>query len=507
MKLRTHALRPRAAVLATLTTLFLAACGGGGGGDAGPAPGPAAGGGAPAATTAVQIGSSVTARPNTSYAVVADGSSPIGISLAMADAVQPGDTVRVTGAGSAPWQLTTGWVPPTAARPSPMPIVIDTRNLAGNPQPGQVWTPRLTPMEWHWVASDRLGRVLVAMDNPGQIHVSRDAGQTWDPGLSPVQNWVGASVYHTSGPNDVNGLENVNVLAAAFGGGLFETNSSGFWVAVQSGMPGVDFSVRDWESVSAIDQGVAIAAALGAPIYYRASTSSPWVATVLQGTTTPTVSGWRGIALSQTGVAVAGSQDGELLVSTNLANGWTPRPVVVNGTVLRDSWYRAAIARDGSVMAIAGRFNSGLYLSRDQGVTWTRANTPTGDYTAVSINGDGSVIAATLTNATGAGAPTGSVQVSRDGGATFAPLQMPGTDTNWRAVALSSDGNALTVAAGTFTALTGQLYTSVGNRTSYGPGRLEGGRGSSVELVFDGATPEGAARWSVRSSSGTFSVR
>ena len=488
-------------MLATLTTLFLAACGGGGGGGDGDVVPPPGTGGGPA-PAGVQVSSSLTANPNTRYTVVADGSTPIDISLAMPDPLQLGDTVAVTGSGSAPWRLTTGWLPNSAT-----PVVVDTRNLAGNALPGQQWTARLAPMEWHWLASDRLSRVLVAMDNPGQIHVSRDGGQSWDPGNSPVQNWVGASVYHTTSPGDPHGLRNVNVLAAGFGGGLFETDASGAWVPVQSGIAGVSFAPRDWESVSTIDQGVAIAAALGAPIYYRASASGPWVETVFQGTNQPTVSGWRGIALSQTGVAVAGSQDGDLLVSTNVANGWTRRPVMVGGAELRDAWYRAAIARDGSVMAIAGRFNSGLYLSRDQGVTWTRANTPTGDYTAVSISGDGSVIAATLTNAAGAGAATGSVQVSRDGGASFTPLAMPGTDTNWRAVALSEDGNALTVAAGTFTAVTGQLYTSVGNRTPYGAGSLSGGQGSSVDLVYEGTTPEGAARWSVRSAGGAVTVR
>jgi len=504
LKVRIHALRPRAAVLATLTTLFLAACGGGGGsgGDGAVAPPPSAGGGS-SAPVGVQINASLTATPNTRYTVVADGTSPIDISLEMPDPLQLGDTVGATGSGTAPWRLTTGWLPNSAT-----PVVIDTRNLAGNPQPGAQWTARLAPMEWHWIASDRLSRVLVAMDNPGQIHVSRDGGQSWDPGNSPVENWVGASVYHTTGPDDPHGLRNVNVLAAGFGGGLFETDANGSWVPVPSGIPGVSFAPRDWESVSTIDQGVAIAAALGAPIYYRASAGGPWVETVFQGTNQPAVSGWRGIALAQNGVAVAGSQDGDLVVSTNVANGWVRRPVMVNGAEVRDAWYRAAINRDGSVMAIAGRFNSGLYLSRDRGVTWTRANTPTGDYTAVSISGDGNVVAATLTNATtGAGAPTGSVQVSRDGGASFAPLAMPGTDTNWRAVALSEDGNALTVAAGTFTAVTGQLYTSVGNRTSYGAGSLSGGQGASVDLVYEGTTPEGAARWSVRSSSGTVTVR
>lgn len=505
LKVRIHALRPRAVVLATLTTLILAACGGGGdGGGAADAvsPPPAGGGSVPVATGA-QISSSLTATPNTRYTVVANGTSPIDVSLEMPDPLQLGDTVGVAGSGTSPWRLTTGWLPNSAT-----PVVIDTRNLAGNPPPGQQWTARLAPMEWHWIASDRLSRVLVAMDNPGQIHVSRDGGQSWDPGNSPVENWVGASVYHTTSPTDPHGLRNVNVLAAGFGGGLFETDASGAWVPVQSGIPGVSFAPRDWESVSAIDNGVAIVAALGAPIYYRASATSPWVETVFQGTTQRTVSGWRGIALAQNGVAVAGSQDGDLVVSTNVANGWVRRPVMVNGAELRDTWYRAAINRDGSLMAIAGRFNSGLYLSRDRGVTWTRANTPTGDYTAVSINGDGSVIAATITNATtGAGAPTGSVQVSRDGGASFAPLAMPGTDTNWRAVALSEDGNALTVAAGTFTAVTGQLYTSVGNRTSYGAGSLSGGQGASVDLVYEGTTPEGAARWSVRSSGGSIAVR
>ncbi|WP_135263776.1 WD40/YVTN/BNR-like repeat-containing protein [Ramlibacter henchirensis] len=484
-----------------MATLFLAACGGGGG-DGGPpaAAAPASGSGA----TAVQLSSSITAEPNKTYEVVANGGGAVDISLAMPNA-QPGNTVRVTGIGAAPWRLTTGWAPRGAANLSETPIVIDTRNLAGNPPPGQSWTARLGPMQWHWVASDRLGRVLVAMDNPGQIHLSRDAGQTWDPMNSPVENWVSASVYHSPAAGDANGLVNVNVLAAGFGGGLYETGPNG-WTAVQSGIPGVSFAGRDWESVSAIDNGRAIVAMLNAPIYHRLSATATWLPTVLQSTGQPLARGWRGVALSQTGVALAASQDGDVYVSTDLAAGWVARPVVVNGTILNDSWYRTAISPDGRVMALAGRFNSGLYLSRDQGLTWTRANTPAGDYTALSINGDGSVIAATITNASAGGAAAGSVQVSRDGGQTFAALQMPGADTNWRAVALSDDGNAMTVAAGTFTGATGQLYTSVGNRTSYGAGSLGGGQGSSVELVFEGSS-DAAARWSVRSSSGNFTVR
>jgi hypothetical protein len=507
-----HATPRRAALLATVATLFLAACGGGGG-DAAPAPGaPAASGGSSTSTPgATAIRSSQVAAPNGIYDITADGGTLVDISLGMnylgnATPVQPGDTVRVKGLGTAPWRVTTGWIPLEGAGASATPIVIDTRNLAGNPAPAQAWTARMAPMRWHWVASDRLGRVLLAADNRGQIHRSFDAGQTWSAATSPTENWVSATIYHAGGAGDASGLLDVRALAAGFGGGLYETGPNG-WAPVASGIAGVDFSVRDWESVSAIDRGTALAAALNAPIYYRTTAQGPWVETVVQGTNQRLASGWRAVALAQTGTAVAASQDGDLYVSTNLAQGWVARPVMVNGAALRDSWYRAAIARNGSVMAVAGRFNSGLYISRDNGLNWTRADTPTGDYTAVAISADGSVIAATLTNAQAApGAPSGSVQVSRDGGRSFAPAAMPGSDTNWRAVALSDDGLSMTVAAGTYTTATGQLYTSVGNRTSHAVGSLAGGQGSSVELVYDGMV-DGAARWSVRSSAGSFTVQ
>jgi len=61
----------------------------------------------------------------------------------------------------------------------------------------------------------------------------------------------------------------------------------------------------------------------------------------------------------------------------------------------------------------------------------------------------------------------------------------------------------MTVAAGTFTASTGQLYTSLGNRTTYGVGSIVGGQGSYVDLEYVGSDT-----WKARTSStGAFEIR
>jgi hypothetical protein len=127
-----------------------------------------------------------------------------------------------------------------------------------------------------------------------------------------------------------------------------------------------------------------------------------------------------------------------------------------------------------------------------------------GDYTAVAMSADGQVIGATITNGSTA-ATTGSVQLSRDSGTSFAAVTMPGTDTNWRAIAMATDANLFVVASGTFGSTTGQLYTSLGNRTSYAtvPGSITGGANGYVEVEYVGGN-----RWNVRTSSGgPFTVR
>lgn len=338
----------------------------------------------------------------------------------------------------------------------------DSGSVANPPAAGQAWAPHLDPKMWHWIASDRYARVLLAAENLGQLWRSTDAGASWSAVEAPSANWVSASAYNYRTASDMNGAATVYQLAAAYGGGLYESTGGAF-EPVNPVTRGVTFTNREWESVAANSLGTALAAPLNGPIYVRADrrlgASTPWVSGLGPGNR-PVVAGWRGVAISDgvsTGeVAVAVSEDGQVWVSENSGRNWTRRDIVVDGGRMGDAWYRVAISRDASVIAVAGRFNTNLFLSRDRGRTWTRTNAPFGDYTSISISDDGSTIVATHTNGASS---VGSVQISRDRGQTFTAMTMPGTDTNWRASAIAGDAHLIAVAAGTFTSTVGQLYT------------------------------------------------
>ena len=120
---------------------------------------------------------------------------------------------------------------------------------------------------------------------------------------------------------------------------------------------------------------------------------------------------------------------------------------------MTSEWHSVAISDDGNTIAIAGRANSRLYVSRDRSLTWVQTPAPIGDYTAL---------------------------------------------------AMSADGHQFVVAAGTPGSAAGQLYTSLGNRTSIGAaGSIGGGINDFVELEY-----LGNARFKVRSfDGGPFTIR
>ncbi|MDB5745005.1 MAG: hypothetical protein JWR68_3320 [Polaromonas sp.] len=450
----------------------------------------------------MQLSASATAQPNTRYEVNAAG--PIDLTLPTNPAV--GDFVSLRGVSNTAWRIVPGQIT-GAAGTSPVPTAVITTNLSGNVAPATAasWTPRMPQRQWHWVASDEDGSVLVASDIPGNLYVSLDGGVTWNVGNSPPdQVWISVAIRRST---NASGVRQLTLLAVAFQGGMYRSTDGGVtWTQFTTTDPAVNLNNQDWESVTMNPTGQIIAGAiLNGPIYHSANGGANWAAATLEGSTTPLVRGWRGVASSADGsvmVAVGEEGDGQIFVSTTAGRTWTPRAVSIGGTTLFNGWYRVAVSGDGNTIAIAGRFNSGMYISRDRGLTWSQAATPVGDYTAISMSPDGQVIGATITN--GVNNPTtGSVQLSRDGGATFAPVAMPGTQTNWRAIAMSADANKFIVAAGTFTQLAGQLYTSLGNRTSFGSGSIGGGQNDSVEVRY-----EGNARYSVRTSAGgPFTIR
>jgi len=455
------------------------------------------------------ISANTTAQRNTRYDVSGTGSTTIAITLP--PFIAPGDFVSVRGVSGRPWRIVPNCCPGTTARSDMTPQAVITTNLPGNVGPGQRWTPRMAPMQWHAAASSQDGQVLVAADNPGNLHVSTDAGVNWTVGNSPTgQAWTSVVVKTT--PYPFPAASAVSMVAVAAGGGMYRSIDRGVtWTQLASTDAGVALSGRQWQSVTSDQTGNIVAAAIqNGPIYrigspgLAPSFTTGWQAGTLEGSSTVLERPWRALASSvDAGVMVAASENGEVYVSITAGRTWSLRNVVVGGGTVAGAWNRVAMSDDGNTIAIAGRANAALYVSRDRGLNWVQTSAPAGDYTALAMSADGQVIGAALTN--GVGNPTiGSVQVSRDGGTSFAAMSPPGQDRNWRAFAMTADGHQFVVAAGTPGSAAGQLYTSMGNRTSIGAaGFIGGGINDFVELEY-----LGNARFKVRAfDGGPFTIR
>ena len=457
----------------------------------------------------VPISVHTTALRNTRYDITGSGLAPVELTLPKGIAL--GDFVSVRGVSGRAWRIIPNQSPGTTARSDMTPQMVITDNLPGNVAPGKHWTARMTPMQWSAVASSQDGQFLVAADNPGHVRVSSDAGLTWAVGNIPTgRAW--ASVVVKTRPYPFPAAGAVSIVAVATGGGIHRSADAGVtWSELVSADAGINLSGRQWQSVTTDQMGTVVAAAiLNGPIY-RTGTSglgtsaiTDWQAGTLEGSSTALERPWRALASSANAVVmVAASDNGEVYISTTAGRTWVPRNVVVGGSIVASAWHRVAMSDDGNTIAIAGRSNSALYVSRDRGLSWVQTPAPTGDYTALAMSADGQVIGGTLTN--GVGNPSiGSVQISRDGGTSFAAVSPLGQDRNWRALAMSGDGHQFVGAAGTPGSATGQLYTSLGNRTSIGSAGFISGSGNDfVELEF-----LGNARFKVRSfDGGPFTIR
>ncbi|WP_158307828.1 WD40/YVTN/BNR-like repeat-containing protein [Ramlibacter tataouinensis] len=338
---------------------------------------------------------------------------------------------------------------------------------AGDAASDSRWTQRDQPRAWSWLASSATGEVLVATDSPGRVRTSVDGGATWTTGNSPTAAWTSADMSADAG----------RIVAAASGGGLFmSTDRGATWSAVAA-PAGEDFGNRPWTSVTVSDDGRRIAAAvLDGPVYVSQDGGATWTLG-LRPCSTPTscringdlvtmTASWGALGSSADGrhmVAVPSGTSGmyygptyAVYVSADGGLTWNARQTPGGGS---HEWHRVAVSGDGQTIAIAGRTQSPLLVSRDGGGTWGGyATSRVGNYSAIAMSSDGRVIGTTING--------GDVLLSQDAGATFAPLALPGTDTNWRAMALSADGQSIAVAAGSPGGASGALYTSTGHRTS-----------------------------------------
>jgi len=446
---------------------------------------------AAAGRATVQASSSLTAQPNTHYQVNSVGAGTVDIVLPTTHLLQVGDVVSVRGVSGSAWRVLPGWSATMSARARTFPFYISTAQLPGNSAPGQVWKPRLDRKAWQWVATEQEGSVMVAADSAGLLHVSSDAGETWTAGNSPTGNWVSVSMTRMTWANPSGAAGQVSIVAAAQGGGLYRSNGDGNWTPV-SASTGVDLGNRNWVSVD-ISDGQAVTAAEYNGAIYSGSGLTP--ATAIGGATL--VRAWRGLSRGA-GTLAAVNEEGEVHVSLDGGRTFELRNVNVGGVAVTAPWHKVAVSNDGRSIAVAGRTGTALYLSGDAGLTWTRTAAPVGDYASIALSGDGQSIGIALSGS------AGGVQMSTNRGASFAALPMPGIDVDWRAFAMSEDGKQL-VAAGRGADGTGQLVTSLGDRTAYasGKGAITAGASDSIEVEY-----MGNMRYQVRqSSSGPFSIR
>jgi hypothetical protein len=484
----------------TVAALWLTACGGGGGDfvisapapapAAGPAPAPAP---APAPSSVRITGLTQQAESNTSYTVAAATAGTVVITLPPSP--QVGDTVSVTGESANSWQIVQN-----AGQ------TVLTSSMAGNVAPGASWTPRLAPKVWHWISSNSTGEVLLGGE-AGDLSTSIDGGATWTPGDGPTdRTWISSDM-------SANGDR---LVAVQYGGRMYMSTNSGVnWTPVaipdldtRPVDPNPDLNAQPFESVTVSSDGNRIVAAVqDGPLVVSSNAGLNWVAGTSGGALL--TGWWRSVDSSADGMIVmAADHNGVIYRSTDGGLTWATRNVDIGAGPVAESWYRLKMSADGSVIAVAGNSfgpgpGTGIFVSRDSGLTWTKSHSLVADYTAVTMSGDGQVIGVTASNLSGGS--TGRVLRSTDGGTSFTEVAMPGLDTNWRAIAMSSDGNKLAVAAGLFSGpTTGQLYTSLGNRTEMGTlGSITGGQGLSAELEYIGN-----GQFRVRSSGGgTFSIQ
>ncbi|WP_427912541.1 hypothetical protein ACPWT1_18190 [Ramlibacter sp. MMS24-I3-19] len=375
-------------------------------------------------------------------------------------ALQVGDHVRVTGAGSGQWRL---------AQNAEQYVV--TTNLPGNAVPGTVWTardPAPTPQPWFTSASSASGNRIAAVARPGGIFMSADGGATWSASNAPQARWAGIAMNRDG-----------SRLAAVVAGGLLytSTNYGATWTARTT-------AEQPWSSVSISEDGQRIVGLVqGGSIY--ASTDGGATFTAVPGTGN---TDWRSVASSADGqrlLAVASKYVGAaanagVYVSTDGGATWTRR-AVTGPTPPTDNWSYASMSEDGQRMAAIDN-GGNPWISDDGGTTWT-IRFSFSNWSGLAVSRDGEVVAA-LEPRDDAGGHTGYVFLSARGAGEWSFL---GENRWYRGVSLSSDGNWIVVGDNGLDGAGGRLYTSQGNRTSGGTlGSITGGAGQMVEVTYQG---------------------
>lgn len=354
--------------------------------------------------------------------------------------------------------------PPQPTSPAGDPLATGNTTVAQAPltwmQPAG-----LPSAPWHWTATNPSGSLMVATAIPGGVYLSHDQGMSWTqqaglPAGSTI--WIGADM---SDDGQV-------IVAVALNGGMYRSNDGGgSWSRIDGAFNAA--GDLDYEGVALSADGTRIVAAVMGGSIWTSADGKADMPTFTQATVAgggALTSWWRAVDSDASGMrVVAASHNGDAWISDDGGATFAPLQVSVAGAAVADGWYRLALSRDGTTLALAGNEeygegvpagsrSTGLYVGRFAAGGWTfsRASDVAGSYTRVAIAANAPVIAATLSG------PSGQVLVSNNNGRSFSRLSTPSGESVWRSIALTGDASHAVLAAGTFFGGQGNLYVSSG---------------------------------------------
>jgi hypothetical protein len=352
----------------------------------------------------------------------------------------PGDIVRVSGAGAGGWTIAQ----------NPGQCIIG--NFSG--YLGSTWQPvNLAAANWKSLAMSSAGSVLLAASYGKGLYYSANFGSTWIVTNSSAYLWQNVAC-------SADGSE---MIAATYYGNIY-TNAGYGWGMI-SGSP------TYWSSLAASASGNNIIVAVGNGSSGGVYTTSNFGVTWVQDTTgIPSSANWAAVASSASGSTLAAAvYDGSLYTSVNSGSSWN----VGSGAPVNSTGIALAMSADGTKMAAAVN-GGGIWTSSNSGATWSQqTGAPTNNWTAIACSTDGRRLAAAASG--------GSIYVSGNEGVTW--VQEPTSPVqNWSALAMSSSGSQLAGAG----AVSGNIYTSQAaaetTTTTGTNGFLSGVQGSAVEL-------------------------
>ena len=304
---------------------------------------------------------------------------------------------------------------------------------------------------------------------PGNLFVSVDSGDTWTQlstgaGFPPVDQQWSAITMDSDG----------SVIAAVIGGDEGDESSTGtIWLSVDYGatwteqipppvtMPGT----KNWQAITSNADGSKLAACVGD------GSQEPPGSVVGNIWTYDSAGGvpaeWTGICCNTDGARMAVCNTTHIYISSDSGATLEQKQIATAPA----EWSAIACSDDFIFQVAAegyGTSTGRVWLSIDGGENWTQnAGAPAAQWKSVTINNDGTMIAAVVGGNTTNTTTAGSIWISEDSGVTWSEqTPIPGTKS-WQSITSNTDGTMLAAAVGdgkqspTGT-IVGNIWTSVG---------------------------------------------